>query len=242
VLNSEAFYLDDPPAHPQQGDICAGVPILLLPPSEELILLRSTHYKRTIPELEAGEVKLVREHVVSDAFDEGSEYVAVAAKRIYAMLMTPTCDVDSIPIYAVWPLSSIADNEDINLNATNIYQLPPHSYFPDAFIDFGDFRAVRREHFMLKDRVASITREARHDLMDRYYESIGRRWGYRAGETVEPLNKYETGTYRCARCAVFDIPAPEVTLKAGGRFPECENCKKIHKSAQWYPLTKHRKT
>jgi hypothetical protein len=247
VLAPNEFYLDDPPTHLQQGDICAGVPILLLPPSEELILVRGSHKER-IDHVTAGYVELVREQAVGDAFEGVPEYVAVAAERIWAMLMTPTCDLDGLVVWSVWPLYGVegagADIERALATPSHptLLKLPDNDRFPASYIDVTDFRSIAKEHFQLKDRIASVTREAQHELTERFLKASGRPWGYGPGETVEPLARHETGKYRCARCNLYDVSVPEIPLKPGEQFPVCDNCKKIRKAAQWYPVTRHRKS
>jgi hypothetical protein len=247
VLAPNEFYIDDPPTHLQQGDICAGVPILLLPASEELILIRDSKRAR-IDQLAAGPVELVREQAVGDAFDDAHEYVAVAAERIWAMLMTPTCDLDDLVVWAAWPLYGVegAGTEiERALSAPShptLLKLPDNDRFPASYIDVTDFRSIGKKHFQLKDRIASVTREAQHELTERFLKASGRPWGYGPGETVEPLAHRETGKYRCARCNLYDVTVSEISLTPGQQFPECDNCKKIHKAAQWYSLTKHKKS
>jgi hypothetical protein len=247
VLAPTEFYIDDSPTHLQQGDICAGVPLLLFPASEELILIRNS-YKGRIDQLAAGSVELVREQAVGDAFDGTHEYVAVAAERIWAMLMTPTCDLDDLEVWAVWPLYRIEGaGADIERAVSapshpTLMRLPANDRFPDSYIDVTDFRSIGKQHFQLKDRIASVTREAQHELTERFLKASGRPWGYGPGETVEPLARRETGKYRCARCNIYDVTVSEISLTPGQQFPVCDNCKKINKSAQWYPLTKHKKS
>jgi len=247
VLAPKEFYGDDPPTHLQQGDICAGVPILLLPPSEELILIRGDNRQR-LDHLAAGPVELVREQAVGDAFDGTAEYVAIAAERTRAMLMTPTCDLDDLIVWAVWPLYPVegagADLERALATPSHptLFRLPDNDYFPASYIDVTDFRSIGKEHFQLKDRIASVTREAQHELTERFLKASGRPWGYGPGETVPPLLRYETGQYRCGRCNLYNVTVSEISLKPGEQFPDCDNCKKIHKSAQWYPVTKHKKS
>jgi hypothetical protein len=247
VLASNEFYGDDPPTHLQQGDICAGVPILLLPPSEELILIRGDNRQR-LDHLAAGAVELVREQAVGDAFDGTPEYVAIAAERICAMLMTPTCDLDGLAVWAVWPLYGVAGaGADIERalaapSHPTLFRLPDNDHFDASYIDVTDFRSIGREHFQLKDRIASLTREAQHTLLERFLKAQGRPWGYAPGETVQPLARNETGNYRCARCNLYNVTVSEIKANPGEQFPPCDNCKKIHKTAQWYPVTKHKKS
>jgi hypothetical protein len=248
VLSSTEFYQTDSPTHLQQGDVCAGVPILLLPASDELLLIRSSHHRQQIDHLEAGSIELVREQAVADAFDGTFEYAAVAAQCIWAMLMTPTCDLDGLEVWAVWPMYVVegagADIERALAAPSHptLLPLPANERFPASYIDVTDFRSIGKQHFQLKDRVASITHEAQHELTERFLRASGRPWGYGPGEKVEPLGRYETGRYRCARCNVYEVTVSEISLKLNDTFPVCENCKKINKTGQWYPLTKHKKS
>jgi len=248
VLAPDEFYLNDSPTHLQQGDICAGVPLLLLPADEELVLIRSSHRRQQLEHLQAGTVELIREMAVSDAFDGVPEYVAVAATQIWAMLMTPTCDLDGLEVWAVWPMYAIEGaGEQVERalgepSHPTLYRLPDNDKFPASYIDVTDFRSIGKHHFQRKDRVASVTKEAQHDLTERFLKAAGRPWGYGPGEQVEPRGKRENGKYRCARCNLYDVAISEISIEVGSRFPVCENCKKIRKSAQWYPLTEHRKS
>jgi hypothetical protein len=247
VLAPNEFYIDNPPTHLQQGDICAGVPILLLPASEELVLIRDGH-KHRIDQLAAGPVELIREQAIGDAFDGTPEYVAAAATRLWAMLMTPTCDLDALVVWSVWPLYPVlgsgagVEGALATPSHPTLFKLPDSDNFPASYIDVTDFRSIGREHFQLKDRIASVTREGQHELTERFLRASGRNWGYGPGETVPPLARHETGKYRCARCNLYNVTVPEISLKPGEQFPACETCKKIHKAAQWYPVTKHKKS
>jgi hypothetical protein len=210
-------------------------------------LIRSAHRKFPIERLDPGEATLVDERTLSDAFERGTEYGAVSVQRGVAMLVTPTCDIGSVDTLTVWPLKPVAGSglNSGNLEAgryVNLYRIPDHEYFDPVFIDLTDIRPVRAEHFLLKDRIASITREAGDEILQKYHRSLGRTWGYSPGEVIEPLGKYQTGAFRCAQCNLYDLQAPIVHLKPGMQAPECENCKKIGKTAQWYPLTLHRKS
>jgi len=85
-LKADEFYLPEPPSQLQQCDIVAGVPQLLLPPLEAMVVVRSTHHRRPISHLEAGDVELVHELALPDAFDLGTEYVVVSAAKGAAMI------------------------------------------------------------------------------------------------------------------------------------------------------------
>jgi hypothetical protein len=247
ALPSDAFYLQNLPTFLQQGDIVAGVPLMLLPALDRLVLVRSAHHRLPLEHLEPGAVELVSEIALPDKFEGEHEYAVVSVRRALAMLMTATCDLEGKDVWTVWPLFPIADSglDEGNLNAgkyANLYRLPEHEYFAPAFLDLSDFRPVRPQQFQLRDRVASITHEAQHDVFERFTRSAGRPWGYAPGKIIEVLGKYETGKFRCARCNLYEVTVPEKPLQVGAPAPVCDNCRKIGKSGQWYPLTKHRKS
>ncbi|MGA9389769.1 MAG: hypothetical protein WBV69_04910 [Candidatus Sulfotelmatobacter sp.] len=248
MLAPNEFYLSDAPTHLQQGDICAGVPLILFPDSDELVLIRSEHERQQLEHLNAGRVDLVREKAVADAFDGTHEYIAVAAERVWAMLMTPTCDLDGLEVWAVWPMYTVEGaipNVVRALSAPDhptLVPLPDNDRFPLSYIDLTDFRSIGKRHFPLKNRIASVTKEAQYTLTERFVKATGRPWGYGPGEVVERTGKHETGKYRCARCNFYDVAVPEIPLKPGELFPVCDNCKKIGKTAQWYPTTRHKKS
>ena len=248
VFSPDEFYLPDPPTHLQQGDICADVATILPPHDEELLLVRERSTRRRLDRPVAGPVELVRERALGDAFDDSQENIAAVADRVWAMLMTPTCDLEGLEVWAVWPLHTVEGSREDVIRALatpshpTLFRLPENGRFPASYIDLTDFRSIVREHFQLKDRIASVTREAQHALTERFLMAQGRPWGYAPGETVQPLGRHETGAYRCARCTLYSVSVPEIMLKPGEMFPDCENCKKINKSAQWYPIRKHKKS
>ncbi len=246
-MSSDHYYLEDPPSYLQQGDVLAGVPIVLPSQHRELLILRAAHYQRPLPHLQPGPIEITREAALNDAFESVDEYIAVGVRRVHAVIMSATCDLENISTWAVWPLNRIegADVDEVALSQgkyVNLFRLPDHRNFPPAFIDFSSISVVARGATGLGDRVAVISREGQDELMDRFAESIGRHWGNASGTDVPPLGRYQTGKYRCARCNLYDIPPNEQTLGPGATFPLCENCSKINKAAQWYPLTKHRKS
>jgi hypothetical protein len=218
-----------------------------LPALNSLVLIRSSHHRFPLEHLEPGEVVLAAEDTLSDAFDSGHEYAAVSVLRSYAMLVTPTCDLDQPEgVFIAWPLRPF---EGSNLNEgnlaagryANLFLLPEHKYIDRCFVDVTDLRPIRPQHFPLKDRIASVTRVGMDEILQKFHGSLGRLWGYAEGEIVEPLGRYETGVFRCARCNVYEIKVPEILIKPGTAAPACDNCKKIGRQAQWYPLTKHSK-
>ena len=250
-LTPEDFYLENSPSSLQQGDIANGVPLILLPALDRLVLIRSPHRNFFSDHLGPGAVNLVDELVPSDAFDYGFEYAAVAVTRGLAMLVTPTCDLTSIAesggTWIVWPIRSLKDCPTpidksglIAGRYQNLYALPQHRNFEECFVDVTDVRSVRPAHFPAGNRVASTTRLAQDEMLEKCSAALGRVWGYAEGEKIEARAKHETGRYRCARCNSYDITLPDPTpLNEVDSAPLCENCAKIGKGAQWYPLRKH---
>jgi hypothetical protein len=224
VLSPDRFYLPTLPSNLQQGDIANGVPLLLVPPLDSLVIVRSTHHKLPLEDdhLVPSNAELVDERVLNDAFEKRSEYAVVSVSRGLAVLVTPTCDLESLAeaggVWMVWPLHPMEGSglDQGNLTAgkyANLYKLPEYDHFDSCFIDLTDIRPVRPKHFPAGNRVASMTREAQDDVLQRFHRSLGRVWGYAEGEIIEPLAKYETGNFRCARCNLFDVPPSERTLK-----------------------------
>ena len=224
-LAADAFYLEELPVNLQQGDIADGVPLILLPSLNSLVLVRKPHHRFPIAHLEPGEAVLVDELALNDAFDRGSEYAVVSVLRGLAMLVTPTCDLNQdAGVWMVWPIRPIEGSgvDEGNLNAgkfSNLYRLPDHKYFDSAFVDLTDVRAVRPQQFPLKARIASTSREAQDELLQKFHRAMGRIWGYAAGEKIDPLAKYETGNFRCAQCNRYDIKVSEAPLKPGSDAP-----------------------
>lgn len=252
-LTPEDFYLQSCPSELQQGDIADGVPLLLLPASSRLVLIRSTHRNFFIDHLDPGPVNLVDELVPSDRFDHGFEYAAAAVIRGMAMLVTPTCDLKDIAeiggTWSAWPIKPLKDSslDRGSLAAgkyNNLYALPKHRNFDEAFVDVTDIRPVQPQHFPAGNRIASTTRMAQEEMLEKCSAAFGRIWGYAEGEKIEAAAKHETGRFRCARCNSYDITVPNpISLNAGDYAPKCESCAKIGKGAQWYPLRKyHRKS
>lgn len=247
ALSSEEFYQQQSPDYLQQGDVLSGVPLLLLPADSELVLVRSYYGRKWVPQLQPGTAELVRESATTDAFRHGSEYVVVSAVRSMAVLMTATCDLVDTEQWLVCPLHRVKNSgyDEGNLRAgkyATLYLLAENDRFPSAFIDLSDLRPIRSKSIDLNNRVASITRDGQNDLVERFVKAMGRNWGHAPGDTVEPPGKYQTGRFRCARCNQYDVPITESTFEVGSKFPVCTACEKINKAAQWYPLSKHRKS
>jgi hypothetical protein len=246
ALDAAEFYQDDKPNFLRQGDVLVGVPLLLLPPAKELLLLRSPGRRSRIDSLSAGAYELARELALNDPFEHGPEYVVVSAVRGIAVLMTATCDLVDTEDWVVAPAYEVAGSgyNEGNLIAgryRNLFYLPVHEHFSAVYVDLSDLRPIRRAAVDLDNRLASMTRATQSELIERWVRSMGRKWGFDQTDIVQPPGKRETGRYRRHKCNEFDIPAHEHTFDTGKPFPDCEPCSKINKTPQWYPLQKHRK-
>lgn len=239
------YYLRDAPYHLQQGDILQGVPLITSPASPELVLLREPSTRRYQYPLSERPLEPVREKLVGDAFDEGrTEFIAVAAQRVPAVLMTPTCDLEKRDVWLFSPLKEVPDEvskEIFSGKAVSLFPVYeiPEAGLPGSVIDVGDLRPVHRVAVAPDLRLKSMSPEATSALAEMIVRSQSRVWGYAAGELVP-----EDGVYRCLRDNSYyelKAPAQQLELKKGDKFPDCTNCKWSHKTAQWYRLTKLKK-
>jgi hypothetical protein len=237
---SEDFYDLSSPIYPQQGDIFPNVPLISPPPSPHLIILRNVDGSPWNPM--PGVLQASSEQLVS-AFDGQPEFVAVSADRGLAAILTQTCDLVDQAQWLVCPLLTIEEAIDEgNLFAgkyANLFGMPGHpsGYFEIGYLDLTKCFSIRRESVQEKDRIASLTSSAQHALNDKLSETLTRMWGYAPGEDVP-----QSGKYRCIRCFQFYGLNNEVMdFQAGEKFPDCPDCEKIKKHAQWRPLRKHKR-
>jgi hypothetical protein len=239
--NVEGFYDLSSPIYPQQGDIFPNVPLISPPPGPRLVILRDTSGGPWTPR--AGVLQATSEELLN-AFDEGPEYVAASAERGLAAILTQTCDLVDQEQWLVSPLRSI---EGSGIDAGNLFAgkfpvlfaMPKHplGYFDAGYLDLATCFTITRHSVEQKDRVASLTASAQHSLTDKLSETLTRLWGYAPGDFI-----LESGKYRCIRCFQFYGLANVVSdFQAGDQFPECSDCVKIKKSAQWRLLRKHKK-
>ena len=210
-IPEDDFYEENPPRELQQGDVLVGVPILLLPKSEELLLLRGPRSRHRLEELPAGLVEVVREQAIGDAFD-APEFVSVSCVRTIAVLMTQTCDLVRNEVWAVAPLEPL----DESIDRGNLYggkykkyfPFPKHQHFDESMIDITDLRSIRQENVGLGNRIASLKMPIQQLLSDRFLHAMGRRWGHAKDEEVP-----KDGKYRCLGCNDFDMPPTEITMQ-----------------------------
>ena len=221
----------------QQGDLFPGLPFFCPPESDELLILNLDSKN---PE-QAG---VKREKLADNAFENGFEHVAVTAERGLGMLITPTCDLGDTDYWVVSPVRAIEEGIDRgNLVAGKYFSqfyLPAHpeGYFEECYCDLRDLRLIHKSSAPLKDRIATLAPEFQDSLSERIARVFGRGWGNAPGEEV-----LKEGFYRCRSCIAYSgISIGEVELKAGQTFPECPDCKKIHKHASWYLLRPHKKS
>jgi hypothetical protein len=244
------FYDLSSPAALQQGDIIPNAPLVRIPPSEHLVIVRDVQGNARIEAPTESTVKLVHEQAV-DAFPDGEpEYAVVSAQRGMAMIVTQTCDLVDNQNWSVCPIYSLEGSEvnegmlfsedDWKQHYPTLFGLPEHpdKYFePAHYVDLADIRSVYSGAVRLADRIASLQPLKQARLNDKMARMFSREWGHNAGETV-PVN----GKYRCNLCnRFFGIENPEIDLQAGTQFPACKNCTRLNKRPQWYLLQKHRK-
>ncbi len=245
MAGEEEFYDLAPPAFLQQGDILDDVPLVGLPPGPDLLVLREELDFSRPPILQASILAAFWESEV-DAFGGGSsEYIVAKAVRGSALLITQTCNLAQEDEWLVAPIHPVAGS-DVKLKDLmdgkyeNLLGLPAHpqGIFPDAFAVLSDLKPIHKHSVDLDDRVASLLPFAQLRLADKITRALAREWGYAAGETI-----LTTGKYRCLRCnRWYDVENPVRDFKQGDKFPDCYNCNKIHKTAQWYLLHKHKKS
>lgn len=231
------FYEESPPSELQQGDVLVGVPLFLLPRSEELLVLRTPRSRTRLGELPNGLVEAVREKAIGDAFDE-PEFVGVPTARVAAVLMTQTCDLGRTDFWSVSVLDRLNPKEVDrgNLYAgkfKRLFPYPKHDHFEESLIDIVELHTIRPENVGVGNRVASVKPEIQRLLSDRFLHAMGRRWGHAQDEEVPTDAKY-----RCLGCNDFDMPVYEPTFKKGDKFPECARCSSVRRPTQWYPLQK----
>jgi hypothetical protein len=178
-----------------------------------------------------------------NAFDGVPEFVAASADRGLAAILTQTCDLVDQEQWLVCPLLEIEETIDEgNLFAgryANLFGIPKHpsGHFNVGYLDLTKCFAIRRESVQKKDRIASLTLDAQHALNDKLSETLTRMWGHAPGEDV-----HQTGKYRCIRCFQFyGLDNEIMDFQAGQKFPDCLDCVKIKKHAQWRRLRKHKK-
>jgi hypothetical protein len=241
VVTADGFYDLSSPDFPQQGDIFPNIPMVSPPPSSSLIILRDLNGGPWDPR--PGPLLASSEDLLN-AFDAAPEYVAASAERGLAMILTQTCDlVDE----GWWLAGHVRDIADAGIDAgnlfagkySNLFGLPKHplGHFEAGVVELTRPFPVPNQCFQQKDRVASLTLGAQHALSDKISESLTRPWGYAPGDSIP-----KSGRYRCLRCFLFDgLKNEVVALLAGEKFPECQDCQKIKKRAQWRPLRKHDK-
>ena len=178
-----------------------------------------------------------------NAFDGSPEYVAISADRGLATILTQTCDLVDQEQWLICPLLMIEGTgiNEGNLFAgkyANLFGMRKHPrHFDAGYLDLGRCFPIRRDTVELKDRIASLTLSAQHALNDKLSETLTRVWGFGPRESVPA-----TGKYRCVRCSnFFDVKNDIADFKEGSPFPDCPDCQKINKRAQWRLLRKHKK-
>ena len=161
----------------------------------------------------------------------------MAAIRVAAVLMTQTCDLARSEFWAVSPLNTLEPNFDRGSlyggYFNTLFPYPKHEHFEDSLIDITELHPIRPSNVSLANRIASVKMPIQQLLSDRFLHAMGRRWGHAKDEEVP-----QEGNYRCLGCNDFDMPVQEKLFKKGEKFPDCERCATIRRSAQWYLLRK----
>lgn len=235
------FYDLSSPVYPQQGDIFPNVPLISAPAGPRLVILRETDGRPWNPR--AGVLQATSEELLN-AFDDTPEYIAASAERGLAALLTQTCDLVDQDQWLVSPLMTIKGTaiEEGNLFAgkySNLFGMPRHpfDYFDMGFLDLAKCFSIHRESVQQKDRIASLSAGAQHALTDKLSDMLTRLWGYAPGDFI-----LAAGKYRCIRCFQFyGLANAVLDLQAGDQFPECPDCVRIKKKAQWRLLRRHKK-
>lgn len=243
-IDRSDFYNLTPPTAWHQGDIVVDVPLLSFPAASEIYVIR-TGNRDKLDSLAPGEVSLFREPALSNRFD-GPEHVVASAERGAIAILTPTCDLDE-SLWVVCPVLEFEEEDPVKDDVMRFkkkYRFPlaahPNGYYGDSFIDFGDIRSIPAPIVKKGTRIAVLSVTYQAELASQAGKLFGRFWGFAAGEEVP-----ENGLYRCYRdCLFYELKAGEqqpLSLKKGDRFPDCPNCIKINKAAQFVLLRRHKK-
>lgn len=250
VESDDDFYDLTLPAELQQGDIIPDAPLISVPPSEHLIVLRDAQTNARLEFPNAfQQVKLIHEQAL-DAFPElEPEHILVSARRGPAMIVTQTCDLLDNQNWLICPMYSLEgsdvkelelfSDDDWKQHYPTLFGLPAHpeKYFEKQYIDLADMRSVYGGSIRPSNRIASLTPLKQARLNDKISRMFSRMWGYSTDEIVP-----RDGKYRCNLCnRFFGINNTEIDLTAGSKFPPCPNCAKIRKRPQWYLLRPHQK-
>lgn len=249
----DEFYDFSTPAFFQQGDIVPDAPLISLPPSEHLAVIREAHTRLRLEDPANQSVWLFDEQAVDAFSDDEPEHVMVSAQRGMAMIITQTCDIadhqNEGDNWLVCPCYSIEGSEvnegmlfsehPLKQHYPTLFGIPKHpdGYFDAHYADLSDIRPISCKSVKLADRIASLQPLKQMKLNDKLAWMFSRSWGYNEGEEV-PAD----GKYRCHLCNRFyGIINVDVDLKAGTKFPPCKNCTDIRKRPQWYQLHKHKR-
>lgn len=247
--SQDDFYDLSSPAFFQQGDIFPGAPLISIPPSEHLVIVRDAKTGARLDSLERVEVRLHHEQGISAFADGEPEHVVVSAQRGMAMIVSQTCDLVDNENWLVCPCYSIESSDvkpetlfsehPLKSHYRTLFGLPAHPshYFEPRYADLSDIRTVHNSSLRLSERIAALNPLKQGNLNEKIALMFSRQWGYGDGEDVP----YD-GKYRCNLCNKFvGISNPELELKKGEKFPKCSNCAKIHKRPQWYLLHPHKR-
>jgi hypothetical protein len=247
--SEDDFYDLSAPAFFQQGDIFPDAPLISIPPSEHLVIIRNLQTGERIELFNQQDVRLHHEQGVNAFTDGEREHVVVSAQRGMAMVVTQTCDLVDNENWLVCPCYSV-EGSDVNegmlfsehplkQHYRTIFGLPahPNDYFGSRYVDLADIRSIHSSSLGLSKRIASLNSLPQQALNEKIALMFSRQWGHSEGEEVP-----RDGKYRCNLCNRFDgIQNQDRMLRRGDKFPKCDNCARIRKRAQWYILQPHKR-
>jgi hypothetical protein len=245
VSPDDDYYDPDPPLSIQQGDILMDVPLITSPETQNLTILRSPGTRQplaTVPQ----DPLAVPEFALGNAFEQNQEFIAVKAERAVAAIVTHTCNLEGFDAWLMAPIHPFEGNDQ---KRVHLWKLEYPSSFPvpasgatgipESYIDLAEIRSVDKRSLKAGIRLSGMLAATQREFGDHVAQFFGRAWGDAAG-TPAPRD----GKYRCSRDNLYiDLPQEPLTVdvRTGEPLPECPNCRKAHKSAQWYPLTKYKK-
>jgi hypothetical protein len=245
VNPDEEYYDPDPPPDRQQGDILMDVPFIIVPETPNLVVLRSPGNRRPLATIPL-QLQTVSELALGDAFEQNQEFIAVKAERVVAAIVTHTCNLEGLD---AWLMAPVKPFEGEQAKRVHLWRREYPANFPvrasgatgipESYIDLADIRAVAKRSLKAGTRLSSMLISTQREFSDHVALFFGRAWGDPAGTPA-----LRDGPYRCfADVLFYDLPIEPTTIimKAGDPLPDCPNCIKRHKSAQWYPLTKYKK-
>ena len=222
-----------------QGDVVRDVPIIFLPDkiSKWFILRPGPNSKKHVDDILKGEIckwfESAPEGQLKDAWQHGKreELVAAKARRVDAVIMTQTCDLENRSYYQLAPVypetaqkaSSLQHLRDNELNsAFYLPALAPH-IVENSYADLSHTCVVPKSYFPKNDVVqrlsARLTDFARTALQAHIANYFGRPFGFSKNDRA-----LTTAEYSCVSCFFKSGVVVKVEFQAGTHFSLCESC------------------